>query len=103
MQNGPIVHMHCCARYACQRWSLATVWGINKPGFSYFFTKMSDANRKGLFEQAKEAIIPDSQKSTGEKTKESVTSGFDNAQSSAQPDETKGTFQQASDKVKDSF
>lgn len=60
---------------------------------------MSDDNRKGFLQKAKEAIIPDASKSEGEKAKEGLTGAADKVAGAVQPDETKGTAQ----RVKDNF
>lgn len=58
---------------------------------------MSDDHRKDFSQKAKEDMIPDSSKSTGEKMKEKVTNAYDKVAGKAQPDETKSTSQRAYD------
>ncbi|KAF2447280.1 chaperone/heat shock protein-like protein Hsp12 [Karstenula rhodostoma CBS 690.94] len=58
---------------------------------------MSDLGRKGLGEQAKEKVTPDSQKSTLDKASESVSGLGDKAASSVQPEGDKSVTQKAGD------
>ncbi|EOD52325.1 putative chaperone heat shock protein hsp12 protein [Neofusicoccum parvum UCRNP2] len=61
---------------------------------------MSDAGRKGVLDQAQEKITPDSQKSTLDQAKESITGTYDRAAGAAQPSDTKSTSQKAADSVR---
>lgn len=61
---------------------------------------MSDAGRKDFSTKAKEAMTPDSSKSTLDKTKENVTDMTDKGASEFQSDSSKGSTQQAFDKSK---
>jgi Heat shock protein 9/12 len=61
---------------------------------------MSDAGRKDFSTKAKEAITPDSSKSTLDKTKENITDMTDKGASEFQSDSSKGATQQAFDKGK---
>ncbi|KAI9682502.1 MAG: hypothetical protein M1829_000294 [Trizodia sp. TS-e1964] len=58
---------------------------------------MSDFGRKGVAEQTKEKITPDSTKSTGQKTGENVSGYADKVIGAIQPNESKSTTQSASD------
>lgn len=58
---------------------------------------MSDEHRKDFTQRAREDIIPDSDKSTGEKVKEKVTNAYDKVAGKVQPDETKSTSQRIYD------
>ncbi|KAF1977660.1 chaperone/heat shock protein-like protein Hsp12 [Bimuria novae-zelandiae CBS 107.79] len=58
---------------------------------------MSDIGRKGLGEQAKEKVTPDSQKSTLDKASESVSGVADRAASAVQPEGNKSATQKAGD------
>lgn len=60
---------------------------------------MSDAGRKGFATKAQEALTPDSQKTTYDKTKETVTDAYDRVAGAVQPDSNKGFAQSASDKL----
>lgn len=60
---------------------------------------MSDAGRKDFSTKASEAMTPDSQKSTFEKAKETVTGGADKAARDVQGDSSKSTGQSLSDNV----
>jgi len=53
------------------------------------------------YEQAKEAITPESQKSTLDKAKDTVTGKADDVAGSLQPEDQKGTTQKIGDSVKD--
>lgn len=61
---------------------------------------MSDAGRKSFTEKASEAITPDSQKSTLEKAKESVTDSLDGFAAKNIPDSEKSFGQTISDNAK---
>ena len=61
---------------------------------------MSDLGRKGLGEQAKEKVTPDSQKSTLDKAGESVTGLGDKAASAVQPEGQKSTTQKLGDSTR---
>ncbi|KAF1808834.1 hypothetical protein P152DRAFT_462067 [Eremomyces bilateralis CBS 781.70] len=61
---------------------------------------MSDALRKPLSDQAGEKITPDSQKSTLDKAKETVTGAGDRAAGTAQPEDQKSYTQQAGDAIR---
>lgn len=63
---------------------------------------MSDSNRKDISSQISEKMTPDSQKTTGEKIKESVTGLTDRVKAAVTPDSQKSVTQQASDKVRGS-
>ena len=54
-----------------------------------------------FYEQAKEAITPESQKSTLDKAKDTVTGKADDVAGSLQPEDQKGTTQKVGDSVKD--
>ena len=58
---------------------------------------MSDENRKSFIQSSKEALTPNSSKTTGEKVKESITNLGDRIMGIVQPDTTKSLPQQASD------
>ncbi|KAF1962880.1 heat shock protein 9/12 [Byssothecium circinans] len=60
---------------------------------------MSDVGRKDLGDKAQEKVTPDSQKSTLDKAKESITGAGDKAAGSAQPDSNKSATQKVSDSV----
>ncbi|KAF2661601.1 putative chaperone/heat shock protein Hsp12 [Lophiostoma macrostomum CBS 122681] len=59
---------------------------------------MSDAGRKDFSTKAKEAVIPDSSKSTQSKVSETFTDTGDKLARGAQPDHDKSTGQEISDK-----
>ena len=61
---------------------------------------MSDAGRKDFSTKAKEAITPDSSKSTLDKAKENITDTTDKAASEFQSDSSKSTSQEVFDKGK---
>lgn len=61
---------------------------------------MSDAGRKAFSDKVSETITPDSQKSTLEKTKESVTGAVDNFAAKNTPDSQKGFGQTVADNAK---
>jgi hypothetical protein len=56
--------------------------------------------RKGLGDQAKEKATPDSQKSTLDQTKESVTGLGDKAAAAVQPSDSKSNTQKAGDSLR---
>lgn len=56
--------------------------------------------RKGMGEQAQEKLTPDSQKSTLDKTTESVTGLGDKAAAAVQPSDSKSTTQKAGDSLR---
>ncbi|KAF2689356.1 hypothetical protein K458DRAFT_413644 [Lentithecium fluviatile CBS 122367] len=58
---------------------------------------MSDLGRKGLGDQAKEKVTPDSQKSTLEQAKEGVTGLGDRAAGAVQPEGNKSATQKLGD------
>lgn len=58
---------------------------------------MSDNLRKDLSSKVGEAVKPDSQKTTGEKVKETVTGQADKLAGKAQPDNNKSGIQQLAD------
>ncbi|KAF2277668.1 uncharacterized protein EI97DRAFT_457655 [Westerdykella ornata] len=58
---------------------------------------MSDFGRKGLGEQAQEKITPDSQKSTLDQTKESMSGAYDRAAGAVQPEGNKSATQKLGD------
>lgn len=60
---------------------------------------MSDTGRKDFSTKAKEAITPDSTKSTGERVKESVTDTADRGARGVQSDSSKSTTQEIHDKT----
>lgn len=60
---------------------------------------MSDAHRKDFSSKVKEAITPQSQKSTYDKAKESVTDTYDKAASYVTPDSEKSFSQRLGDSV----
>ncbi|KJF60117.1 heat shock protein [Coccidioides immitis RS] len=59
---------------------------------------MSDPGRKDFSTKAKEEITPESTKSTQEKIKEAATDTKDRIARGLQPDENKGSAQEAFDK-----
>lgn len=59
---------------------------------------MSDFGRKDLHKRMEEDATPQSQKSTGEKIKESVTNAADRVASAVTPNSQKSVTQQAADK-----
>ncbi|GFF31321.1 heat shock protein hsp9 [Aspergillus udagawae] len=61
---------------------------------------MSDTGRKDFSTKAKEEITPDSQKSTLDKMKETVTDATDRLTGSAQGDKQKSYTQQAYDSMR---
>ncbi|KAH8708619.1 heat shock protein 9/12-domain-containing protein [Phaeosphaeriaceae sp. PMI808] len=61
---------------------------------------MSDLGRKGLGEQAKEKVTPDSQKSTLDKVGENVSGLGDKAASAVQPEGQKSTTQKLGDSTR---
>lgn len=56
-----------------------------------------------FYEQAKDAITPDSQKSTLDKTKDTVTGKADDVARALQPEGQKSTTQKMGDSTKDTF
>jgi len=58
---------------------------------------MADFGRKSVTTQVTEKVTPQSQKTTGEKVKESVTGALDNAKAALTPDSHKSLPQQAAD------
>ncbi|GIJ83292.1 hypothetical protein Asppvi_002111 [Aspergillus pseudoviridinutans] len=61
---------------------------------------MSDTGRKDFSTKAKEEITPDSQKSTWDKVKETVSDATDRVTGSAQGDSQKSYTQQAYDSMR---
>ena len=61
---------------------------------------MSDSNRKDFSTQLSEKMTPDSQKTTGEKIKETVTGVTDRVKAALTPDSQKSIPQQVGDKVR---
>ena len=61
---------------------------------------MSDLGRKGLGDQAKEKITPDSQKSTTDKATENVSGLGDKIASSVQPEGNKSATQKLGDSTR---
>ncbi|KAI3404151.1 HSP12 [Candida oxycetoniae] len=59
---------------------------------------MSDLGRKDISDKVSESLTPDSEKSTLEKGKESVTDALDNAANKAVPDSQKSFSQTVADK-----
>ncbi|KAH5409737.1 hypothetical protein HBI32_138780 [Parastagonospora nodorum] len=59
---------------------------------------MSEAFRKDFHTKAGEKMTPDSSKSSFQKAKEGVTGGADKIARGAQPDHSKSTTQEVSDK-----
>ena len=62
---------------------------------------MSDPNRKDVSTQIAEKIVPDEQKTTGEKIKEKITDAVDRVKAALTPDAKKSVTQQAVDKTRD--
>ena len=60
---------------------------------------MSDSNRKSIRTQVAEKATPDSQKTTGQKFKESVTNAMDRAAAKLTPDSKKSSTQKAADSI----
>ena len=60
---------------------------------------MADINRKPISTQISEKVTPDSQKTFGERVKESVTGAIDHAKAVLTPNSQKSVTQQATDKV----
>ncbi len=56
-----------------------------------------------FYEQARDAITPDSQKSTLDKTKDTVTNKADDIARGVQPEGQKSTTQKVGDSTKDTF
>ncbi|KAF2177203.1 hypothetical protein K469DRAFT_379398 [Zopfia rhizophila CBS 207.26] len=61
---------------------------------------MSDLGRKGLGDQAKEKVTPDSQKSTLDQAKEGATGIYDRAAGAVQPEGDKSTSQKLGDSTR---
>lgn len=59
---------------------------------------MADHNRKSFTQKTRESLIPNEQKTLGERIKESVTDGIDSIKATLQPKETKGVPQQIADR-----
>ncbi|KAH3676155.1 hypothetical protein WICMUC_002177 [Wickerhamomyces mucosus] len=60
---------------------------------------MSDTGRKNLSDKLQEGVTPESQKSTFDKAKESVTDSVDKVQGQLQPEENKSASQGVSDAI----
>lgn len=58
---------------------------------------MADKGRKNFSDKLSDAMTPDSQKSTWDKTSEQVGDKFDEAKGKMQPEEDKGMFQKIGD------
>ena len=56
-----------------------------------------------FYEQARDAVTPDSQKSTLDKAKDTVTNKADDVAGALQPEDQKSTTQKAGDTVKDTY
>jgi hypothetical protein len=65
------------------------------------YTTIKEADK--FYEQAREAITPDSQKSTLDKTKDTVTGKADDIAGAVQPEGQKSTTQKIGDSAKDTF
>jgi hypothetical protein len=63
---------------------------------------MSDPGRKSLSRQVTEKTTPDSQKTTGEKIKETLTGTVDRVKAAVTPDSQKSVTQQAADRTRGS-
>ncbi|KAF2659462.1 hypothetical protein K491DRAFT_689332 [Lophiostoma macrostomum CBS 122681] len=61
---------------------------------------MSDLGRKGLGDQAKEKVTPDSQKSTLDQAKEGASGAYDRAAGAVQPDSDKSATQKLGDSTR---
>lgn len=61
---------------------------------------MSDTGRKDFSKKAEEKLTPESQKSMGEKIKETATDAYDKVAGMMQPNEDKSATQSAFDKTK---
>ncbi|KAI5273652.1 hypothetical protein E4T47_03211 [Aureobasidium subglaciale] len=59
---------------------------------------MSDQGRESFTDKVSKTVMPDSQKSTGDKYKDKASGGMDSAAGSMQPDSTKSDSQKAGDK-----
>lgn len=64
---------------------------------------MSDEGRESFTDKVSKTVMPDSQKSTGDKYKDKASGGMDSAASSMQPDSTKSDSQKAGDKGSSMF
>ncbi|KAF1825013.1 uncharacterized protein K489DRAFT_377552 [Dissoconium aciculare CBS 342.82] len=71
----------------------------SRPITSIPISNMSDLGRKDMSDKAQEKITPDSQKSTLQQTKETLTGTADKAARDTQPDSHKSTTQQMGDKM----
>lgn len=60
---------------------------------------MSDAGRKPISDKVSESLTPDSQKTTFEKVKQTVTGEVDKAAAAAQPEQDKSFVQSVSDSI----
>lgn len=61
---------------------------------------MSDSHRKNISTQLKEKATPQSEKTTMQKIKESVTDSVDRVKAAVTPESHKSTTQSASDKIR---
>ncbi|ORY00373.1 heat shock protein 9/12-domain-containing protein [Clohesyomyces aquaticus] len=61
---------------------------------------MSDLGRKGLGDQAKEKVTPDSQKSTLDQAKEGASGVYDRAAGAVQPEGNKSATQKLGDSTR---
>jgi hypothetical protein len=61
---------------------------------------MSDPGRKSLSTQTAEKVTPDSQKTTGEKVKETLTGTVDRVKAAITPDSRKSVTQQTADRTR---
>ena len=61
---------------------------------------MADINRKPISTQISEKLTPDTQKTTGQQIKESVTGTIDRIKAVLTPDSHKSVSQQATDRIR---